>query len=107
MKPYIYDLTVVRGAAFHQRLDLANVDMTGVTAKAQIRPEKGSETLTAEITCTVDADAKTVTLSLADSVTAGIDAGDYWYDVFLALGTGRECVLAGKFTVLERVTVYE
>jgi hypothetical protein len=88
------------------------VDLTGYSARLQIRPNAASSTVTASITNSATADgsivvtsAGEVTATLTDEKTAAIAAGTYEYDVFLDDANGvSNCLSYGLVTVEARVT---
>lgn len=58
------------------------VDLTGYAARADLRPRKGSDTLTAQFTCAVVTPASgLVKMSLANAVSSAVEAGIYYYDL--------------------------
>ena len=104
-----HDLSVSRGGTFHRTLRLKKngepVDLTGYTAKSQVRVCPDGGDLIAEIDTVVFPDLGRVELVIAASVTSGIASGVYAWDVKL---TSPDTVVAyyvgGKFTVLPSVT---
>ena len=81
-----YNLTIDQGSDF--ALDLVvkedNVvkDLTGYSARAQMRSTKGSSTLAATFTCTVpSATDGEVKMQLLNSASSAISAGKYYYDL--------------------------
>ena len=104
MLPIRYDLFVKRGEDFRQVIQIDGVDLTEAEAASQVRPTPGSEELTQDITCTVDAEAGTVTMSLTAEETEVIPAGKYEYDIYLIIAGQKTFPIEGRFTVLESVT---
>lgn len=105
MEPTRYDIVVKKGEDWEQPITVEDADLTGATAAAQIRKRAGDETLTQAITCVIDADAGTVTMSLTRAETAAITAGSYVYDLRLDIDGKRKFPIQGKFEVWESVTV--
>jgi len=108
-----YDITVDQGSDFTLEVtikeDSTNVtDLTGYSARAQIRPTKPSETLTASFTCTVADDPTTgkVEMSLSNAVSKDIPAGSYVYDleIFTANDAVVKRIIQGKVKVTQEVT---
>ena len=108
---YHYDLSTRRGETFHEEVIIKSgnepLDLTGATAKSQIRPKAGSETLTQEIACSVDGSAGKVTMELTAEETMSIPAGKYQYDLLIQRGTEIRYYIGGSFTVEASVTVME
>ena len=105
------DFIIHKGETFRHVLsfkdsDGAALDLTGWTATFQVRPFPGSEELIAEAVCEIDAEAGTITLEIADSVTKQIVIGNYAYD--LATRDSENTVkfqIGGGFAVVPSVTV--
>jgi|TARA_B110000263_G_scaffold238515_1_gene239789 hypothetical protein len=71
--------------------------LTGYSVLAQIRKTYGSTTIAATFTTALSADSGQLTLSLADTVTTGMDSGRYVYDVLLTDASGDKTrVLEGQ-----------
>ena len=108
-EPVRQDLTCYKGQTYNQNFyfkhDKQPIDLTGCTARAQIRPAPNHETLTAEFTVSVSGEEGKVSLALSDTVTAAIIPGVYAWDLKMteADGTVRYRI-AGKFIVSGRVT---
>ncbi len=108
MAKYIHDITITRGESFGREIIFENMDLTGLTAKAQVRPAPGSEDLLAEFGCDIDYSRGAVRLTLTPAQTGPMAPGKHAYDVWLLGGADvRRCYLAGRFIVLERVTQEE
>ena len=68
------------------------IDLTGYSARAHLRPKKGSNTLTANFTCTVTNPAGgAVQMAMANAVSSGLSAGRYYYD--LEIYTANDAVV--------------
>lgn len=81
-----YNLTIDQGSDF--ALDLvvnesgAVKDLTGYSARAQMRSTKGASTVSATFTCTIiSAAAGTLKMQLINSASSAISAGKYYYDL--------------------------
>jgi len=71
--------------------------LTGYSVLAQIKKTYGSTTIAATFTTALSADSGQLTLSLADTVTTGMDSGRYVYDVLLTDASGDKTrVLEGQ-----------
>lgn len=111
MAKKIHDIEITRSETYDNDIELTtdseNISLEGKTAKAQIRPEKESNELTAEFSCVVDAQKNTIHLSLTSEQTTAIQPGTYAYDVFLLGERFSKCYLGGKFIVDGRSTIIE
>ena len=87
MQIAIFDIVIKHGetycqdAVFRDKKTKEPLDLTGITAKAQVRPSEGSATLIADLICDVYPEEGRVQLSLPDTVTAAIDPGFYTWDL--------------------------
>lgn len=80
-------------------------DLTGWTAKAEIRPEQNSDTLSAEIHANVTGTDGMISLGLLADETAQLWPGDYSWDLRTVEPNGEvKYWLYGKFTVKGRTT---
>lgn len=72
---FVLDLTVKEGGAIK--------DLTGYSARAQLRSKKSDETLAASFTCTVKTPATSgqISIELPNSVSSALTAGRYFYDL--------------------------
>jgi hypothetical protein len=108
-----HSFTLTQGQAWTETLTIktnlgAAVNLTGYTAKAQIRPSPQSSTVLAEITCTFATDRTTgvVVISLTGTQTAALPANSaaVW-DMFITDGSGNALrILQGQVATLARVT---
>ena len=79
--------------------------LTGYSVLAQIRKTYGSTTIAATFTTALSADSGQLTLSLADTVTTGMDSGRYVYDVLLTDASGDKTrVLEGQAVLTPSVS---
>lgn len=92
-----YDLCIPQGATFSRvikwKADGTLVNLTGYTARAQIRPTAASATTTLSLTTengriALGGSAGTITLSISATDTAAIAAGRYVYDLELVSAGG-------------------
>lgn len=105
----VYDFTVSRGGTFRAMLrfkqDGEPMDLTGYTAKSQVRVCPDGGELVAEMSAIVDPEESVVTLTIADEVTAGIASGVYVWDMKMTDPDGiTRYYLGGQFSVLPTVT---
>jgi hypothetical protein len=108
------DLCIPQGATFSRvirwKADGANTNLTGFTARAQIRPTAASATTTLSLTTengriALGGTAGTITLSISATDTAAITAGRYVYDLELVSAGGIVTrLLQGVVTVSANVT---
>jgi len=108
----VTNLIVYQGADFETTFFVtkdngANFDLTGYTGASLIKKHydsSSSTTIVVEIVSPPSVGA--VKLSLANSVTSGMHAGKYVYDVVLTSAQGvKSRVLEGVLTVVEGVTI--
>lgn len=65
------------------------VDLTGYTARGEVRPTISSETVTLDLAPTIPTPANgVISIEIADEVTALIPAGNYVWGVVLVTPTG-------------------
>ena len=82
------------------------VDMTGWTAKAEIRPEENSDILLADLNAAVTGVEGMVSLALRAEQSAALWDGTYYWDLYTIEPNGeKKYWLYGKFIVKGRVTV--
>lgn len=106
-----YNILVEQGSTFSQTVtvkeDGSPKDLTGYSARAQMRPTRTSTTLTATFTCTISTPSTgAIVMELDPSTTAGIADGRYYYD--LEIYTSGDAIvsrlLQGEVTVSPEVT---
>lgn len=108
--PVRKDLTCYKGQTYSQDMffkqDNKVYPLTGITAKAQIRPSENSTILTAELDCTVSAEEGKLNLALDAETTAALNPGTYAWDL-KATDENDEIRywVKGHFIVEGRVTV--
>lgn len=110
MVPARHDLTVYRDRDYSrvfvfQDSDGVIIDLTGYSAKAQIRPEKDSSTLTESFGIDLDGSAGKITISLTDEQTLALASGKFWWDLALTDPSGlRQSYVEGSVFVKATVT---
>jgi len=110
----IANLTVDQGTSFTSDVTVKDAngnafDLTGYTANAKMAKGFASTRTRTTITTTVAADATTgvVTLSLTSTVTAGLDAERYVYDLEITQTSSGNVtrVIEGIITVRPQVSI--
>lgn len=110
----IANLTVDQGTSFTSDVTVKDAngnafDLTGYTANAKMAKGFASTRTRTTITTTVAADATTgvVTLSLSSTVTAGLDAERYVYDLEITQTSSGNVtrVIEGIITVRPQVSI--
>jgi tRNA threonylcarbamoyladenosine modification (KEOPS) complex Pcc1 subunit len=110
-----YGFTIDQGATFSQTLtwkDPSNVaiDLTGYTARMQIRGKRTSTSVTLSLTTenggiTLGDDAGTIDLLISATDSAAMEVGTYVYDLELISVSGSVSrLLMGNFVVRGEVT---
>ena len=110
-----YDIVMDQGATFSKAITWQDsqsfpVNLTGYTARMQIRGEVDSSTAALSLTTensriALGGTAGTITLTVAATDTAAVSAGEYVYDLELVSGSGTVTrLLQGCFTVDGEVT---
>jgi|LauGreDrversion4_2_1035121.scaffolds.fasta_scaffold00642_3 hypothetical protein len=110
-----YDIVCDQGATFSRIFtwqdDAANpVNLTGYTARMQVRDEADSSTAALSLTTensriTLGGTAGTITLLVSATDTAAVVAGEYVYDLEIVSGAGTVTrLIQGCFTVDAEVT---
>lgn len=106
-----YNLVIDQGSDF--ALDLAISedgsikDLTGFSARAQMRSTKSSSTVAATFNCTIPAPTSgTIRMSLSNTVSSSISAGTYVYDLeIFTLGDASVTrLIQGDVTLTQEVT---
>ena len=109
MSAGIYNIKIDQGSDFSLQLtvqeDGSAKNLTGFSARAQLRPTIDSSTLTATFTCTVtNATGGILTMTLPYTTTDDISVGQYFYDLELYTGTTSQRLIQGTATVSGEVT---
>ena len=109
----IYDFDVHQGETFKEEIKLVdidgnNIDLTGKTAKGQIRKKPKDPTLIANFATSLSVPKALITFELTATQTAAIPVGQYFYDICAyetISGVRRiKYYIGGKFVVLPSVT---
>lgn len=111
MSAGIYNITIDQGSDFALDLTLREddsaFDLTGYSARAQLRRRKNDSSPAATFVCTIpDAAAGSIKIELANSVTATLSAGIYYYDLELYQNSDAvvQRVLQGKAQITREIT---
>lgn len=110
-----YDMVVDQGATLSRVITWKDpaktpINVTGYTARMQVRPELASTTVTLELTTgngriALGGAAGTVTLTVSAADTTALVPGRYVYDLELVSGSGIVYrLLMGNFVVRGEVT---
>lgn len=106
----IANLFIDQGTDFSVTVDVTDtdgsvLDLDGYTASAQIRKTYTSSSVSATFGTSISANAGQVTLTLSDTVTAGLSAGRYVYDLNIESSGGQVTrVVEGQAIVTPGVT---
>ena len=105
-----YNITIDQGSDFSIQLTVkesgVTKNLTGFSARPQLRPTQTSSTLSATFTCAItNASGGILTMSLAHSTTAGLSGGKYTYDLEIYTGSVVQRLIQGTATVRANVTV--
>ena len=85
--------------------DGSALNLTGATFVGQVRKTHSSSTVAGTFATSHDATGGNLTLSLTDTITAGITAGRYVYDVLMTdSGGDKTRVLEGQAIVTPSVS---
>lgn len=104
-----YAIRIEQGATWKPVLTLRDTDLTGYTARMQIRPDIDSDTVLLELTTsngiTIDGPAGQITLHLTDVETTALDWREGVYDLELIAPSGDvQRLLKGPVEVDPEVT---
>lgn len=107
-----HNLTIDQGSDFVFDLVVSESgvikDLTGYSARSQIRPKRASSTLTASFTCEVLTPPVNgvVKMTLPNATSSAMEAGLYYYD--LEIYTSGDAIvkriLQGEITLTQEVT---
>jgi hypothetical protein len=113
MVPGKYNMVCPQGATFVKQLtysiDDVPVNLTGYTARMQVRETHSSTTIVVELTTentliTLGGSLGTINLTIPATTTEDILAKDYVYDLELVSGGNVYRIIEGKFIVTPEVT---
>jgi hypothetical protein len=107
-----HNITIEQGATFLRTLTLKNsddtpFDLTGYTARGQIRRNHRSGNVAASFTCTItDPTAGEIQIKLTAATTADLPIYDHVYDIEIELTAASTVsrILEGTVTVSPEVT---
>lgn len=108
-----YDIVVDQGSDYALEVTVKDdattaSDLTGYSARSQIRHRRSSSALTASFTCSIADDPTTgkIEMTLSNSVSKQIAAGSYYYDleIYTADDDIVKRVLQGRVNVTQEVT---
>jgi hypothetical protein len=106
-----YNLTIEQGSDFAIQLTLSEdgsaKNLTGYSARAQMRQKKTDASAAATFTCTVtDAAQGKVKMALANAITESLTPGIFFYDLelFTVDDANVTRLLEGQATVVAEVT---
>jgi hypothetical protein len=108
-----YDFTILQGSTFNRvftwEIDGSAVDLTGYTAKAQLRPSKGSSTVILELSTsndriTLGGEDGTISLDISAGDTTDLDFSSCFWDLELYIGGTTRRLLEGKVSLNKEVT---
>ncbi len=108
----VYNLNCLQGATFSKRftlfLDNVPVDLTGYTARMQVRESYDSATTVLSLAVgsgiTLGGTAGTIDVAVSNTATAAIEAAQYVYDLELDSGSSVDRWLQGSWIVSPEVT---
>lgn len=113
IKPGTHNVVCYQGATFDLNFTVklagTAIDLTGYTARMQVRETADASTVLLSLATggsgiTLGGTAGSIATTAAASVTAGIEAGAYVYDMELVSGSVVTRILQGGFKVLAEVT---
>jgi hypothetical protein len=106
-----YDITIDQGSDFSLQFTVkqndAPQDLSLYQARAQLRPSRTSDTLTASFTCSLpDAVNGVVKMDLGNAVSSAISPGMYYYDleIYTAGDAAVNRLIQGKAQVTPETT---
>lgn len=109
-----YDMILDQGSTFSNVIQITDSDetplnLTGFTARMQVRPSVSSSTVLLELTnansrITITAAEGKINLSVDATTTSNLTPGNYVYDLETVNGSVVERILQGSFLVRAEVT---
>jgi|TARA_B110000259_G_C13729150_1_gene287799 hypothetical protein len=106
-----YDLVIDQGSDFAIEFTVSTSgvakNLTGYSARAQLRPSKSSSSLSATFTCGIPTPTNgKVTMALPYSASTGLTAGRFFYDleIYTSSGSLVSRLLYGEVTLTQEVT---
>ena len=114
MSAATYNFLCEQGATLQRTLQYQNdleqtINLTGATARMQVRPEIDSSTIIIELTTTnnrliINGVAGEIDILIDATTTATLPIGNYYYDLELVQGTFVTRLIEGRFFVKAEVT---
>ena len=107
---YVHNITIDNGADYEQEYDMFEVggrviDLTGFSAKAQLRRHRDSKTSTSFIIGFIDRKNGKIKLSIPNYITSKLKPGRYIYDILFTKPSGtKEIVLEGSVRVRQGIS---
>lgn len=114
MQPGKYSITAYQGSTFSRSftyaIDGAPVDLTGYTARMQVRENYESVSTIFNLTTenggiSIDGPNGVITVTIAASSTTNAEPGKFRYDLEIIDGGIVNRLLEGRFTIKPEVTV--
>lgn len=109
-----YDMILDQGSTFSNVIQITDseetpLNLTGFTARMQVRPSVSSSTVLLELTnansrITITAAEGKINLSVDATTTSNLTPGNYVYDLETVNGSVVERILQGSFLVRAEVT---
>jgi len=106
-----YDLVIDQGSDFAIEFTVAESgsakNLSGYSARAQLRPTKSSSVLSATFTCGIPVPANgKINMVLGNASSTGLTAGRYFYDleIFTSGDSVVQRLLYGEVTLTQEVT---
>jgi len=106
-----YDLVIDQGSDFAIEFTVAEAgtakNLTGYSARAQLRTTKSSSSVSATFTCTIPTPTNgKINMTLSNGTSAALTAGRFFYDleIFTTNDTLVNRLLFGEVTVTQEVT---
>lgn len=111
MSAATYNLNIDQGSDFAIQLTIKEnsvaKDLTGYSARAQLRSTKTSSIVSGSFTCTITDEVNGVLkMELTNAVSSGMSAGSYYYDleIYTANDAFVARLLQGKVNLTQEVT---
>ena len=106
-----YNIVIDQGSDFAIQLTLSEEEipknLTGYSARAQMRRTKASDTISATFTCEVRDEANgIIVMSLGNQETVNLDSGLYYYDleVYTENDANVTRLIEGQVTLTQEIT---
>lgn len=106
-----YDLVIDQGSSFTIDITIKESgsvkDLTGYSARSQLRSTKAASSATASFTCSIPTPSNgVVKMELSPSTSSGISAGQYFYDLEIYTSSDAivKRIIEGKVNLTQEVT---